>query len=77
MIQICPLFMGTFGHEAMEVGGATEMQMTMTFVCVQPPKTWTPWVEDKPYKGQLFPSFEDAFGYYKEYAFGYLFYWGN
>ena len=37
-------------------------------VCVQPPKTWTPCVEDKPYKGQLFSSFEEAFGYYKDYA---------
>ncbi|KAL4565571.1 hypothetical protein LXL04_029673 [Taraxacum kok-saghyz] len=37
-------------------------------VCVHPPQTWTPCVEHKPYKGQLFPSFEDAFGFYKEYA---------
>ncbi|KAL4576152.1 hypothetical protein LXL04_012241 [Taraxacum kok-saghyz] len=46
----------------------TEDACNNDIVCVQPPKTWTPCVEHKPYKGQLFPSFEDAFGFYKEYA---------
>ncbi|KAL4566585.1 hypothetical protein LXL04_030703 [Taraxacum kok-saghyz] len=31
-------------------------------------ETWTPLVEVKPYVGQLFGSFEEAFGFYKEYA---------
>ena len=31
-------------------------------------ETWTPLVEVKPYVGQLFASFKEAFGFYKDYA---------
>ncbi|KAL4573970.1 hypothetical protein LXL04_020792 [Taraxacum kok-saghyz] len=46
----------------------SEDALEHNIVSVQPQYTWTQMVGDKLYKGQLFDSFEDAFGYYKDYA---------
>ncbi|KAL4573749.1 hypothetical protein LXL04_020566 [Taraxacum kok-saghyz] len=49
-------------------GDDNEGQNTQDQYYVKRQETWTPLVDVKPYKGQMFPSFEDAFGFYKEYA---------
>ncbi|KAL4573794.1 hypothetical protein LXL04_020611 [Taraxacum kok-saghyz] len=46
----------------------SEDALEHNIVSVQPQYTWTQVVGDKLYKGQLFDSFEDAFGYYKDHA---------
>ncbi|KAL4558730.1 hypothetical protein LXL04_036932 [Taraxacum kok-saghyz] len=46
----------------------SEDALEHNIVSVQPQYTWTQVVGDKLYKGQLFDSFEDAFGYYKDYV---------
>ncbi|KAL4584465.1 hypothetical protein LXL04_009067 [Taraxacum kok-saghyz] len=48
--------------------GDSEGQITQDIQYVKRQQTWTPAVEVKPYEGQLFDSFEDAFGFYKEYG---------
>ena len=44
------------------------MALEHNIVSVQPQDTWTQVVGDRLYRGQLFDSFEDAFGYYKDYV---------
>ena len=51
-----------------QTGTPNELVQICQPINVVAKQLWTPLVEEKPYKGQQFASFESALAYYKEYG---------